>query len=209
MAAEKLRIKDYLGSIRPVIAPSHARVVKRVVLYVVAISLGFLFMLPFAWTVSSSLKTPWEMFSFPPLFFPEQPQFQNYSRVFTEFSFGLWYKNTLIVVVLHTLGVVLSCSLVAYGFARFEFRFKGVLFVIVLATLMIPAQVTLIPRFILFHHIGWLDTLLPLWAPAWVAGTPTAALGIFLMRQFLKTLPRDLDEAAVLDGASYFRVYWN
>jgi multiple sugar transport system permease protein len=94
---------------------------------------------------------------------------------------------------------------VAYGFARFDFRFRNVLFILVLATMMMPPQITLIPRFILYDKLGWLNTLLPLWVPAWFGGTPFA---IFLMRQFMLTLPKDLDEAAILDGASYFRVFW-
>lgn len=174
-------------------------------LYAVAIALGFLFMLPFAWTVASSLKQPREMFLFPPTFFPESIQLENYITIFTDFPFDRWYANSLIVVVLNTAGVLITASLVAYGFARFEFRFRNVLFILVLATMMMPPQITLIPRFILYDQLGWLNTLLPLWVPAWFGGTPFA---IFLMRQFMLTLPKDLDEAAILDGASYFRVFW-
>lgn len=174
-------------------------------LYVVSIGLGILFMMPFLWTVASSLKSPFEMFIFPPTFLPETLQFDNYRVIFTDFPFPRWYWNTLVVVVLNTLGVLITSSLVAYGFARFEFRFRNALFILVIATIMLPPQVSLIPRFILFHHLGWLNTLLPLWVPVWFGGTPFA---IFLMRQFMLTLPRELDEAAVMDGASYFRVFW-
>jgi multiple sugar transport system permease protein len=178
---------------------------RRGILYVVAIVLGFLFMLPFAWTIASSLKQPREMFIFPPTFFPEKFQLENYITIFTDFPFDRWYANSLIVVVLNTAGVLVTASLVAYGFARFNFRFRNVLFILVLATMMMPPQITLIPRFILYDKLGWLNTLLPLWVPAWFGGTPFA---IFLMRQFMMTLPKDLDEAAILDGASYFRVFW-
>jgi multiple sugar transport system permease protein len=102
--------------------------------------------------------------------------------------------------------LLLSSSLVAYGFARFDFRFKNFLFVITLATLMLPDQVTLIPRFILFYKLDWIDTLKPLWVPFWFGGT---AFAIFLMRQFVMSVPRELDEAAIVDGASYFRIFWN
>jgi multiple sugar transport system permease protein len=178
---------------------------KRILLYALSIGLGILFMLPFAWTVASSLKQPFELFVFPPAFFPEKPQIENYLTVFRDFPFPRWYLNTAIVVVLNTAGVLVTSTLVAYGFARFEFRFRHALFILVIATMMMPPQITLIPRFILFDKLGWLNTLLPLWAPAWFGGTPFA---IFLMRQFMLTLPRELDEAAILDGASFFRVFW-
>ncbi len=178
---------------------------KRVLLYAVSVCLGILFMLPFLWTVASSLKQPFELFIFPPVLFPEKLQFENYVTVFRDFPFPRWYMNTFIVVVLNTAGVLVTSTLVAYGFARFEFRFRHALFILVIATMMMPPQITLIPRFILFDKLNWLNTLLPLWAPAWFGGTPFA---IFLMRQFMLTLPRELDEAAVLDGASYFRVFW-
>lgn len=179
---------------------------RQTVLYVVTIILAILFMLPFVWSVLSSLKTPAEMYAFPPVFIPKQFEFSNYVVAFTAFPFATWYKNTFIVVILHTLGLLLSSSIVGYGFARFDFRFKSVLFAITLATLMLPGQIYLIPRFILFHDLGWIDTLKPLWVPAWFGGS---AFAIFLMRQFIMTLPRELDEAAIVDGASYFRVFWN
>jgi multiple sugar transport system permease protein len=181
------------------------KLIQRVILYVVCSALSVLFALPLVWTVLSSLKSPLELFIFPPTFFPESLQWKNYITIFEDFPFPRWYWNTFLVVVLNTAGVLATSSLVAYGFARFEFRFRGPLFVLVIATMMLPAQITLIPRFILFDKLGWLNTLLPLWAPAWFGGTPFA---IFLMRQFFLTLPRDLDDAAVLDGASYFRVFW-
>lgn len=178
---------------------------KRVLLYLLCVALGVLFMLPFLWTVASSLKEPFELFIFPPPFFPAALQFANYVTVFRDFPFTQWYANTFIVVILNTAGVLITSTLVAYGFARFEFRFRHALFILVIATMMMPPQITLIPRFILFDKLGWLNTLLPLWAPAWFGGTPFA---IFLMRQFMLTLPRELDEAAILDGASHFRVFW-
>jgi multiple sugar transport system permease protein len=101
---------------------------------------------------------------------------------------------------------VITASLVAYSFARFEYRGRDTLFLITLATLMIPAQVTLIPQFVLFYRLGWINTLLPLWVPLWFGGSGFA---IFLMRQFFLSLPRDLDEAALIDGASYFRIFWS
>ena len=185
---------------------SRHKIVRIAVLYTLSTVLGVLFLAPFLWTVASSLKQPWEMYAFPPVLLPQVPQFRNYVEIFTDYPFLTWFKNSMIVVILATTGSVLSSSLVAYGFARFDFRFRNVLFIITIATMMLPGQVSLIPRFILFYHLQWLDTLKPLWVPAWFGG---GAFAIFLMRQFILTLPRELDEAAVIDGASYFRVFWN
>ena len=188
------------------------RLVRQGLLYAVCLVLSVVFMFPFFWTLSSSLKAPWEVFSFPPTLFPAVPQFSNYAEIFVDYPFLTWTKNTFFVVVLATTGTVLTASLVAYGFARFDFRFKNVLFMLTIATILLPGQVTLIPRYILFHQLGQrfpmlgIDTLQPLWVPAWFGG---GAFAIFLIRQFIMTLPRELDEAAIIDGASYFRVFWN
>lgn len=175
-------------------------------LYALAIILCVAFGYPFFYTISSSLKAPSEIFIFPPTLFPEVPQWQNYVRVLTEYPYPTWFMNTVFVTVVATIGTVLSASLVAYSFARFTYRGRDGLFMITLATMMLPAQVTLIPQFILFWKIGWLDTFYPLWVPAWFGG---AAFFIFLMRQFMMSLPRELDEAALIDGATRFRIYWN
>jgi multiple sugar transport system permease protein len=182
------------------------KIIQTAIFYPLTIGLSVIFMLPFLWTVLSSIKTPWEMYEFPPVFWPAVPQWGNYAEAMTIYPFATWYWNTAQVVVLNTAGVLLTSSLVAYGFARFDFRFKNVLFIMTLATIMIPAQITLIPRYILFYQLGWINTLLPLWVPAWFGGT---AFAIFLMRQFIMSLPRELDEAALVDGASYFRIFWN
>lgn len=191
---------------RPVRRLSWYKLLRIPLLYLITILLSALFMAPFLWTVLSSLKSPWEMYAFPPVLIPTQPQWGNYYEALVLYPFGQWFLNTVIVVILSTAGLLISSSLVAYGFARFDFRFKNLLFVLTLATLMLPDQVTLIPRFILFHWLGWVDSLKPLWVPFWFGGT---AFAIFLMRQFMMSLPRDLDEAAIVDGASYFRVFWN
>lgn len=175
-------------------------------LYVLAITLCIAFGYPFFYTVSSSLKSPSEIYLFPPSLLPETPQWQNYVRVLTEYPYPTWFMNTTFVTVVATIGTVLSASLVAYSFARFKYRGRDGLFAITLATMMLPAQVTLIPQFILFWKIGWLDTFYPLWVPMWFGGT---AFFIFLMRQFMMSLPRELDEAALIDGATRFRIYWN
>ena len=180
----------------------------RILMYLILILLAIMFGFPLVWTLMSSLKTGQEMFNFPPNFFPQVPQFSNYIRVLSieRVPVLLWTFNSVFITVMTTLGTVITCSLVGYSFARFEYRGRGLLFFITLATLTLPAQVTLIPQFILFHRLGWINTHLPLWVPAWFGG---GAFGIFLMQQFFKTIPRDLDEAALIDGASYPRVFWS
>ncbi len=175
------------------------------VLYLIALLLAVLFLFPFFWTVMSSLKTVQEISKFPPVWIPEVLQWSNYARTLTIVPFALWTYNSFFVVTLSTLGTVLSASLVAYSFARFRYRGRDTIFMITLGTMMLPAQVTLIPQFILFHKLGWINTLYPLWLPAWFGG---GAFAIFLLRQFILSLPKDLDEAALIDGASYFRIFW-
>lgn len=179
---------------------------RAIVLYAVTTVLAILFLFPMFWAVMSALKTPADMYAFPPVVIPAHPRAYNFVEAFTDFPFATWYQNTLEVVLLATLGTVASACLVAYGFARFDFRFKNLIFGITLATMMLPTQISLIPRYILFHDFGWIDTLYPLWVPAWFGGS---AFAIFLMRQFLLTLPRELDEAALIDGAGFVRILWS
>ena len=178
----------------------------KVFFYVGSLALSVIFVFPFFWAVSSSLKTIGEINTFPPPLIPASLQFRNYSEVFARQPYGLWVQNSLVVVVLSTIGALLSSSLVAYSFARFRYRGRDTIFMLTLATLMLPSQVTLIPQFILFHDLGWVNTLLPLWVPAWFGG---GGFSIFLLRQFFLTLPRDLDEAATADGANPLQVYWS
>ncbi len=175
------------------------------VLYLLAILLSLIFIFPFFWTVSSSLKTVQEINTFPPTWLPEAAQWGNYARVLEMVPFLRWTYNSMFVVVLSTLGTVLSASLVAYSFARFRYRGREVIFLITLGTMMLPAQVTLIPQFVLFHYLDWINTFYPLWVPFWFGG---GAFAIFLIRQFIMSLPKELDEAALIDGASYFRIFW-
>jgi multiple sugar transport system permease protein len=179
----------------------------RGVLYSILIFLSVIFGFPFFWTLSTSLKTVPELGVFPPLLFPSQPQWANYVRVFTLFRYpvGRWFLNTVYVVVVSTIGTMVSATLVAYGFARFRFRGRELLFMITLGTMMLPSQVTLIPQFLFFHGIGWVNTFKPLWVPNWFGG---GAFFIFLMRQFFLTLPKEFDEAAKIDGAGYWRILW-
>jgi multiple sugar transport system permease protein len=180
----------------------------RAFLYGFIILLCLMFGFPIFWTLMSSLKTPAEMAAFPPVIIPSELQWENYRQVLMvpRIPVVRWAFNSTLVVALVTTGAVITSSLVAYSFARFNYRGRDVLFIITLATLMLPAQVTLIPQFVLFFRFGWINTIHPLWVPFWFGG---GAFAIFLMRQFIMTLPRDLDEAALIDGAGYFRIFWS
>ena len=177
-------------------------------LYLLLMALVVVFGFPLLWTFTASLKTIPEFGEYPPKLFPAVPQWVNYFTVLNTPRVPVlrWVWNSGIVVVLTTLGTVITSALVAYSFARFTYRGRDVLFAVTLATLTLPAQVTLIPQFILFFKLGWVNTLEPLWVPAWFGG---GAFGIFMLRQFFKTIPMDLDEAALIDGASYPRIFWS
>jgi multiple sugar transport system permease protein len=178
----------------------------RTLLYLVVFLLTIVFFGPFIWSVLSSLKGPTEIYVFPPTLFPESPRWSNYVTVWQQVPFARFYGNTIIITVVALVGAVAASTLIAYGFARFEFPGRNVLFMIVIATLILPEEVTLVPRFILFRELGWLDTFLPLTVPYFFG---TNAFFIFLLRQFMMTIPRELDEAAEIDGANSFRILWS
>jgi ABC-type glycerol-3-phosphate transport system permease component len=179
--------------------------VGRALLYLIAIGASILFMIPFVWTVFSSLKTPSELYMFPPKWLPAEPRFSNYAEVFNVAPYARWLWNSVFVAVVGTFGSVLSAALVGYSFARFRYPGRDLIFMLTLSTLMLPIEVTLIPLYLLFNKIGWLDSYLPLIVPGYFGG---GAFLIFLMRQFFMTIPVDLDEAARIDGAGYLRIFW-
>lgn len=159
---------------------------------------------PFYWMVATSLKTEARVFAFPPEWIPNPPILDNYRYIFTEIAFDRYVFNSLKVSLLWTLGVVLSSSLAAYAFARVRFRGRDTLFMITLAALMIPGQITMIPLYVVMARIGWVDTQLPLIVPAYFG----SAFGIFLLRQYFLTIPQELNDAAKIDGCSHFGIYW-
>jgi ABC-type glycerol-3-phosphate transport system permease component len=183
-----------------------ARTISAIVLYALAILTALAFSLPFFWTVSSSLKSITEIYVFPPTLWPQEIRWQNYQDVFTIAPFGLFIWNTVVITALAMVGQILSAAAVAYGFSRFRFPGRDALFFLVLSTMMLPWQVTIVPTFLLFRYLGWINTFLPLIVPSFFGG---GAFFIFLLRQFFLTIPRDLDEAAKLDGASSVRIFWN
>jgi multiple sugar transport system permease protein len=160
--------------------------------------------LPFVWMFLSSLKTDPEIFVFPPRWLPETVHWSNYRAVMESMPFGWFIFNSFKISSLNMLGQLLSCSLAAYAFARIRFPGRETVFLMWLACLMIPGQVTLIPQYVLFRSFGWLDTHYPLIVPSYFGG----AFGTFLLRQFFLTIPSELEDAARIDGCSRFGIYW-
>jgi len=180
------------------------RVVHDLVVYALLIVLSVLFLFPFFWMISSALKPQWQIFVWPPQWIPDPIMWQNFAEALGNplLPFHLFLRNTMIIEVAVLVGRLISCTLVAYGFARLEAPGKDVLFAILLASLMLPGSVTMIPKFILFNKLGWVNTFLPLTVPSYFG----EAYAIFLMRQFFLSLPRELEEAARMDGASTLQV---
>jgi ABC-type glycerol-3-phosphate transport system permease component len=172
--------------------------------YTVLMVLAAIFMIPLYWMFSTALKSPQQTFAIPPEWVPAPPQWNNFARVFEEVPFGRFYLNTFFLAFVNIVGHLVSVTLVAYGFARLRFPGRNILFLIMLSTLMIPYQVTLVPRFILFSKLGMINTYWPLTLPAFT-GSPFL---IFLVRQYMMSIPFDLDEAAYIDGANRFDVFW-
>lgn len=171
-------------------------------LYLVLIALSALFTLPFLWLILTSLRPPERVFD--PGFFPSVLHPQNYVDVFRFAEVGVWFRNSLIISVLAVVSVVFSSSLIAYGFARLRFRGRNQLFALVIATQLLPAAVTMVPSYLIWNRLGAVNT----WWPLWAGNLFGSAFYIFMLRQFFLSIPQDLVEAARLDGASYFAIYW-
>ena len=167
---------------------------------------GLICFTPLGWMLSTSLKRPGTEFFFPPQLIPNPVVWGNYVDAVTRpgHPFLLYARNSVLITVLATSGSVLTSSFVAFGFARIRFRGREFWFMLLLSTLMLPGVVRLIPTYILFSQVGWVDTLYPLIVPSWFGGS---AFYIFLIRQYLRTIPLELDEAALMDGASHLRIY--
>jgi multiple sugar transport system permease protein len=172
--------------------------------YVILTVLAVLYAMPFVWMVSLSLKPFTDINQIPPSLIPSRLAWENYPAALFQpmLYFPQFFINTIYYVVLAVLGELLSSAIVAYGFARIPFRGSNVLFTLVLSTMMLPSQVTLIPEYVIFKQINWIDTYLPLIVPSWFG----VAFYIFLFRQFFLTIPRDIDDAAMIDGASHFDI---
>lgn len=179
----------------------------RGVIFLILVIGAVVFMLPLYVMLMMALKTPMEIASTSIWSLPPRPSLDNFGTVLTNpnVSFSLFFRNTLVIAFLSTVGGVLTSAMVAYPFARLRFRGRNGLFTLLLSTMMLPAIVTMIPTYILYSYLRWIDTFYPLWVPAWFGG---GAFNIFLMRQFFLGIPKELDEAAYLDGASHSTIFW-
>jgi multiple sugar transport system permease protein len=172
---------------------------------VLTVLLALIFFFPFYWALVGALKLPNQLQVIPPLLYPPNPQWQNFIQVGQVIPFYRYVWNTVVLTILGSLGGLISSSLVGYGFSSFRFRGRNTLFVILLATMVLPAEVTLIPTYILFVNIlGWGNSILPLIVPSYLGG---GAFSIFLFRQFFAAIPRELNDAAKIDGCSPLRYY--
>lgn len=202
MAAQNIQPRLTWTSIRSNTKFQNA--VRMTLIYITLTLLAVIILMPIVWMISTSLKERTQIFSWPIEWIPDPVVFENYHNAITVRPFFLWMRNSFIVTMLSVIGHCLSATLVGYAFARLRWRGRNIVFLVTLATLMLPAEMIVLPQYILFQRLGWVDTFLPLFLPAFFGG----AFNIFIMRQFMITLPKELDEAARLDGCTYFGVLW-
>ncbi|MEM4217696.1 MAG: carbohydrate ABC transporter permease [Candidatus Methanomethylicaceae archaeon] len=176
----------------------------RTMVYLLLILGSFVVFLPFFWMISTSLKRPGTEFTIPIQWIPNPPHWDNYSKGWSILPFNIWLFNTITITVISTIGFLVSSSVIAFGFARIDFPGRNVLFLLVLATMMLPYPSVIVPLFILYKNLGWLDSFKPLTIPTFFG---VNAFYIFLLRQFFKTIPKDLDDAARVDGCTTFGVF--
>ncbi len=172
--------------------------------YVLLAMFSLIMLLPLIWMVSSSLKPGYDVFQFPPQWIPHPVEWSNYPKAMTFVPFARFFLNTFTIIFFVLIGTLVSNVMIAYAFARLESRWKTPLFYLVLATMMLPFAVTMIPQYAIFNKLGWVDTFLPLIVPSYF-GSP---FYIFLLRQFFMGIPRELEDAAAIDGAGVFRTIY-
>ncbi|WP_054028410.1 carbohydrate ABC transporter permease [Bacillus sp. FJAT-28004] len=173
--------------------------------YIALILVSAMFIIPFVWLIRSSVMDLSQIFVMPPEWIPNPFKWDNYERALTVLPFGDFFKNTLIIVFSVIIGTVLTSTIAAFGFSRIQWKGRDTIFAILMTSMMLPAAVTLIPSFLGWKTLGFYDTFYPLIVPAFFGG---GIFNIFLLRQFYMTIPRDFDEAAYVDGANYFQIYW-
>ncbi|OOM77314.1 inner membrane ABC transporter permease protein YcjP [Clostridium puniceum] len=180
------------------------RTVSKIATYTILIMISFICLVPFYWMIRSSLMDMSQIFTMPPIWIPDPIRFSNYKEALTLLPFAKYFSNTLFIVVLTVLGTVITSSLCAYSFSRINWKGRDIVFGILLTAMMIPFAVTLIPTFIGWQKLGLVNTYVPLVVPAWFGG---GVFNVFLLRQFFRTIPKELDEAARIDGANHFIIY--
>ncbi len=180
------------------------RLLQRTLLYLVVFGGAIVFAIPFYWMIRTAVMPSYQVNLYPPQWWPDSFHFTNFRSPFIgPFPFSQWFLNSAIIAGMSSLGVILSASLVGFGFARLRFPLRNTLFILVLSTMMLPEHIRLIPTYLLFVELKWVNSFLPLIVPNWFA----PPFHVFLMRQFFMTIPREMDDAAKIDGCGYLGIY--
>ena len=174
-------------------------------MYVPLVVIGLISLVPFLWLVRSSFMDSYEIFEFPPKWLPDQLLFSNYADVFQVLDLKTYLVNTFLIIIPCIIGNVFTSCLCGYAFGRLNFKYKNMWFAMVIATMMLPGAVTLIPTFMMWNKLGFVNSFVPLIAPAFFGG---GGFNVFLMRQFFAGIPKELDEAAILDGATHWQIFY-
>ncbi len=182
---------------------NHVKSSRKIIIHVLLIIGAILVVMPFIWMILTSLKTLGESTQIPPKIFPTKPQWENYKEAARTLPYNKFYFNTIVYTLVTTLGQLVFCSMAGYAFARINFPGRNIIFVIILSVLMVPGQIFLIPQFMIIKKLGLLNSI-----PALILPGLFSAFGTFLMRQFFMTLPKELEEAAILDGCNQFQIFW-
>ena len=185
----------------------HAKNWKIALVYIFLVTLALVFLFPLIWMILTTFKTPDQTFNHKEIFWPTPWTMENVIKVFSETPLMLFVKNSVIVTFFSIIGAVISSTLAGFAFGRLKFRFRNSLFLLVLLGMMIPSQATMIPRYLIFQKLRMIDTLIPLILPSWLAASVQGAFYIFIVRQFVMSIPKDIDEAAKIDGCGYFKIY--
>ena len=201
LATKTLTVAPYVARKRRI---RLGHVVSRIILYALVLTGAVTYAMPFAWMLSTAVKPGYQVYLVPPVWLPDKYDWSNFWVPWNNLPFAHFYANTTIVTFFTVTGTLCSSSLVAFAFARMRFRGRDRLFLLVLSTMMLPNQVTLVPLYLLFTKLGWINSLLPLIVPHWFG----SAFHIFLLRQYMMSTPLELDDAARIDGASWFDIYW-
>ena len=183
------------------------KTINTVIYHALVIALGIIMIYPLLWMISSSFKESGKIFSTAGKLIPDEPTLMNYSNGWAGFShttFSTFYMNTITIVIIGTVGSVLSSTIVAFGLARLRFKLRNILFIITLLTMMIPGQILMIPQYLWYNKLGWIDTKLPLTVEFFFA---TQGFFVYLLMNFMGGIPRELDEAAKIDGCSYYGIF--
>lgn len=204
MAEDKVTVQISDSGLKPWVKKSFRHKAWMTFVYSCLITCGIVILIPLYWTLTTAVKELDQALAFPPIWIPNPVVFRNFADALKSMDFFNQLVNTSVITGIGIIGQLLSCSLAAYGFARFRFPGRDVLFIVALSTMMLPFHILIIPRFVMFKSLGWLDTFLPLIVP----GLFAEALYLFLMRQFLMSIPMEMDEASRIDGCSYLQTFY-